>query len=117
MTLDELDRLAAEKVMIWSCGPYYGDELPITGWFSPQGQMMSHYYAWQPTRNIAQAWECSEKIEHDRLIFIRPPAKAGTWKVKFAFGPYGARYLEAEGAFATEAIVRACLKAKGVEIE
>ena len=116
-TLEELDRLAAGKVMGWTIkvsteGVKYWD--PV--WLG-----VSH---WQPTRNIAQAWECWQKIL-DSVEFcccsISYPVGEG-WEVSLTkmlsdehkpviiVGGQG-RYENA-----SEAIVRACLAAKGVEL-
>ena len=102
MTLDELDRLAAEKVMGWY--------LVFGGWFpepdSRSKLIMSIHY-WQPTRNIAQAWECLEKFK-----YVSIKSYGENWRVWVD---------DSENCFVEEtaplAITKACLKAKGVEVE
>ena len=100
MTLDELDRLAAEKVM------------------DNYGLLLRSDKIWQPTRNIAQAWECLESCIQSELgkpnVWLR---ESGTWTCRFMAWNTLQDLAEADGQSAPEAIVRACLKAKGVELE
>jgi hypothetical protein len=121
MTLDELDRLAAEKVMGWSLqhGVWHDMAQPEPTW-----KMVIDY--WRPTRYIAQAWECLENLRASGYCCINVEFKEGDgWCIWL-------RHLSSshgEGGFdvvmgdpchpftAPEAIVRACLKAKGVEID
>lgn len=105
--LDRLDKLAAEKVMGWIWDPAHdcyldGLSIKATGAESDENH-------WQPTRNIAQAWECLEKLD-----------EIG-WNVSFGYSGYKAvimtdNWIEESAETAPLAIVRACLKAKGVEI-
>jgi len=101
--LDRFDRLAAEKIMGWN---YEG--------LSPRAKG-----DWKPTRNISQAFECLDKLNPyafnlqraDGEYFVSLVIEFGE---KFLFVPemgvLGAYYT------APETIVRACLKAKGIEI-
>ena len=100
--LDELDRLAAEKVMgwkevqpgLWDCGQPVLEELD----------------EWQPTRNISHAWQLIEKLS-PRLYTI---AKSDSG--------YDI-YLNEEEIYIQDCetisltIVKACLKAKEENIE
>lgn len=119
--LDGLDRFAAEKIMGWRVipGPLSGGDTPYTMtrlpteiWDGPEIQIQE----WQPTRNISQAWECLEKI---RTGFCEVLFSAGAKKwvcsveVKTTDGWDEFRQ---DAATAPEAIVRACLAAKGVEV-
>jgi hypothetical protein len=109
MTLDDLDKLAAEKVMGWhavhtswcekrveKCG---GKDELFPDWF-----LMPHDF-WQPTRRIEQAWECLEKFGSQTVD--RNGDEWSCWMPG----------IERQCApTAPEAIVRACLRAKGVEV-
>ncbi len=123
MTLDEIDKLAAEKIIGWQNlgGEYHnGDKHPLEpiryGDNSPGGRWWN---VWQPTRNIAQAWELLEKQKFGKYFVImqegdkygcelsRPEEDYPPWVTKET----------AWADTAPEAITRACLKAVGVEIE
>ena len=120
--LEELDRLAAEKVMGWT---YDEDEGEYSdGCHSDELNTSQHVEWWRPTRDIAQAWECWQKIIEFGdfcCCSISYPAGEG-WEVTLTktlsdehkpmiiVGGNG-RYENA-----AEAIVRACLLARGVEI-
>lgn len=119
MTLDELDRLAAEKVMGWKDG-----DMAING----DWHIDLNGNKWEPTRDIAQAWECLDKIENVAQYSISLSkqknlptyAKCSIYmdaELK-QFGIYVAGIIsfKDEGETIPIAIVRACLKAKGVEI-
>lgn len=90
MTLDELDRMAAEKVM--------------------GGQLLCSSPEWQPTRNIAQAWECLDKFKWAEPE-INWSDEQHCWGCTFRKGPRDG-YMECTNT-AAEAIVLACLKAHG----
>lgn len=111
-TLDELDRLAAEKVMgmVWSSIKINASI--FEGWSEPGREYQRLHTPWQPTRNIEQAWECLEKLSAEgwkATIYDGDQAKSCVvFKYADSFHEYG--------KLAPEAIVRACLKAKGVEI-
>lgn len=117
MTLDDLDRLAAEKVMGWQIvkahtqhddGFYYmgGKPSVIEVYDKPKIKVEN----WQPTRNIAQAWECLEKMEGSYNV---------TWNHLHNewFCSLWDKSHTATASTAPEAIVRAVLKAKGVSGE
>lgn len=119
-TLDELDRLAAEKVMgfrlvddwAWEGEKYLEYQVPGSAERTAYEETAP---IWQPTRNIAQAWECLEKFDNWQVE--RSPAPMED--------PYGCTILTKEndvltferGATAAEAITLAALAAKGVEID
>jgi hypothetical protein len=119
--LDKLDVLAAEKVMGWF--PYEhkyrewldgGPGSVPTKYCLKTDDMLSGSFWWQPTRRIEHAWELLKetglmwRIEHEAdyfcmlfipdgdKTFLRPWAKADTLPL---------------------AIVLACLRAKGVNVE
>lgn len=110
--LDRLDRLCATEIMGWV---FVDDRL--TGWGDKEN--LTFYYLlddWQPTRNIAQAWELLEKLEniesiklinYDRqwecIIRIQPPDKI-----------FDVNQFVGLSETAPHAIVLACLKAKGI---
>lgn len=115
MTNDELDRLAAEKIMGWK-GIYLNEF--GSAWILPSsspGCVFKEREDWQPTRNIAQAWDLLEKFKHWSLctglhedtqhtVFCGIGKDIGhiTWEAKAETAPL--------------AIVKACLKAKGIEV-
>lgn len=107
MTLDELDRLAAEKLM-----GFTEDE-----WHThPCGCPTD----WQPTRNISQAWELLEKMREQGWFSSTTELSLDKGKPNWCWGLIykkdgSTRYAEGRGP-APEAIVRACLKAKGIEL-
>ena len=115
-SLDELDRLCAEKVMGW----FYVGILIVNSRKSYQtsdGSVID-FSDWQPTRNIAQAWECLEKISAGYVIRKGPLlyrcllAKADSYEGEEDLGTY-----EGKADFAPLAIVLACLKAVGCEVD
>lgn len=122
MNLDELDKLAAEKIMGWTWFEGHGLWKTNMGYMH-DGELLPYwpkdkairgttetYPRWQPTSNIVQAWECLECIPKRRyrihgnfsstLVVIEPEDDA----------------FHGEGATTPLAIVKACLKAKGVEV-
>lgn len=106
MTLDELDRLAAEKIMEWF-GIYLEDNvwlLPRT----PVGCIFKEREDWQPTRNISQAWELLEKFPEWKLDYEHGNFQA----IIFSNGDmhYG-------NGDAPLAIVKAVLKTRGISID
>lgn len=117
MTLDELDKLAAEKVMGWHlvntawCEARHdisgGKETFFSDWYwMPQ-------LHWQPTRNIAQAWECLEKMGNPFHMSYLPFRGKDVYSLTLLLLD---RDVIEVGPTFSEAIVRACLKAKGVKI-
>lgn len=113
LTLDELDRLCALKVMGWR--EYPG--IP-TKWEQPHNPLNGSYRQmdkdlWQPTRNISQAFEL---IEHSKMWDI-------SFKLERCFDDenyYNCSLLPMVDAnvnaeTASLAITKACLKAVGVE--
>ncbi len=61
MTLDEMDRLVAEKIMGWDLAQKttYGTDGPIILAFEGRGDPTLF---WKPTRDIKQAWEVLESV-------------------------------------------------------
>lgn len=120
MTLDELDRLAAEKVMGWESTCYHWREGTKVKYYKT-GHSYKDKKAWQPTRNIAQAWECLEKLKPDRIFIEGKDKKScnislgGIFSQTYGY-ECGIGFGSKDCDSATEAIVRACLKAKGVEV-
>lgn len=103
MTLQELDRLAGEKIM--------GYKLIMGKWIIDDLGYFNDY--WQPTRNIAQAWQCLEKLNSEYRIFS---SLTGGHYCDVLPDPK-ANWICGYGEQASIAIVRACLMAKGIEIE
>lgn len=104
--LDELDRLAAEKVMGWvptNVHDFYKEKEGDT-------KFVNRDY-WNPTRNISQAFECIEEMADERwLVTLYAGAQdksAVIYRYDHSFHEYGNTL--------PEAIVRACLKAKGID--
>ncbi len=115
MTLDELDRLAAEKVMGWRRELFWpvsdlreDTSKPCEIWYPP-GCTVSQTQP-TPTRNIIQAWECLEKVNLPFDI-----AGTGFGHKHFYCSVFiREEKFEARATSAPEAIIRACLKAKQV---
>lgn len=110
MTNDELDRLAAEKVMGWNISkmPSWGNDGPIILEFEGRGDPSKF---WKPTSDITQAWQCLEKLNPEFLNIMK--TEYGGKKL------YLVEVSEKErgrSEIISEAIVRACLKAKGIEV-
>ncbi len=109
-TLDELDQLAAEHVMEWE----------VILELMPEEQ--THYFFngfeyktqdWQPTRNIAQAWELIAKLATEEW---KSTIYAGHQKQSCVIFKYSESFHE-YGETIEESIVRACLLSKGIEID
>jgi hypothetical protein len=100
-TLDELDKLAAEKIMHFDA---YAE-----GCYAPDG--------WRPTINIEQAFELLEKVgqgkERDYVICNTESNGNTGWRVHLHHSD--ATYSASEFT-APYAITCACLKAVGVEL-
>jgi len=92
--LDALDRRVAEKVMGYPAN--YGGPLNCLNY--------------QPTRDIAQAWQCLEKFQYQALGHHD---KDQVWTVWMY---HGELRVEAQAETASLAICMAALKAKGVEV-
>lgn len=95
--LDRLDRLAAETIIC------------IHDKVTAGAALQEFYDHWQPTRNISQAWQCLEKFD-----------EIG-WNVSFGYSGYKAvimtdNWIEESAETAPRAIVKACLKARGVTV-
>ncbi len=125
LTDADLDRLAATKIMGWK----WSESLFI--WLNLDGTYViapkTNKGPWQPTRNIAQAWELLEKFPHfdieketqkDGVVYY---AASVSYPCRCNELHHDGHYVdldmqEAEAPTAAEAIVRACLKAKGAEV-
>lgn len=107
-SLDELDRL---------CAKYFFPERMVMGdpyIIANQGSHFEHLADWQPTRNISQAWEVLEKFNHPAQG-VRVSKKPGD--IDYSAEIRNCSEDEIYGAHANTAplaIVRACLKAKGL---
>lgn len=113
--LARLDALCATEIM----GFDYSSDDEHHGIWSGSDNCYLEPGDWQPTRNIAQAWEVLEKFDADVNIIKRKDsvgkqAGFGSWtcQIKLGVGWY-----HGLGHTAPEAIVCACLMAKGVDIE
>ena len=129
MTLDELDRLAAIHVMGWRRDDdEHCPSVPL--YIGTNALGLTHEKCsvedWQPTRNIAQAWECWEKIlaeaEYCCADISAPYHEGFEIKMRKHMSSHekGQYDVHVGGCdqyrSAPEAIVRACLKAKGIEV-
>lgn len=114
MTLDDLDRLAAEKVMGWHIDD---PAMLMKRWITNRRDYFTlSTESWKPTRDIAQAWD---------MLLKRIDCGAGPFSVTLNTS-YGIEAkcgwnvvidgicYESWSKTAPEAIVRACLKFKGV---
>lgn len=126
MTLDEMDRLAAEKIMGWKLRTEYQMTIPPrsigNGWLGIEDQKFKYSDSeWQPTRNIAQAFELLDKFPAFQLFTRYPAVKPRCECVVYtAEDPNTARVESisvVEGNTAAEAITKACLKAVGESVD
>lgn len=124
MTLDELDRLAAEKVMGWKLIEVNAGVVGVEEFWEADDGKEIHVLQWQPTTNIAQAWECLEKMkEYVSMIeveYYKMKNNKDDWRcvINIPNGkPHGIDSHICLASNAAEAIVKACLKAKGVSID
>lgn len=102
MTLDELDRLAAEKVM----GYAFDDKFHV--WLTQDGKYVTN--DWCPTRYIEQAWELLEKMGTKfRMLINYHEVNLPSYQV--AIGGH-----EFSEKSAPLAITKACLKAVGEDV-
>lgn len=114
MSDDELNRLIAEKVMGWHVGGYGGEPY----WLNGKGMHAWPIDDWQPTQDIAQAWQVVERMRQLGFDFelqwqdIKPLGQD-------VFASFNAH--EKQGAWEhdvpTLAIVLAALRAMGVEVQ
>ena len=121
MTLDELDRLAAEKLDKLAAIHVMGWTLVTNEWAKNREPLEPRQFTstWKPTRNISQAWECLEKTAIRFKVFrtesfgVYVNLDTQTYHQAKTLGEW--EYHD-EGQSICETIVRACLKAKGVEL-
>ena len=113
MNLREIDRLVAEKVMDWVQGEYAKDKW----YYKKNGQihgMAKFVKDWNPSTNIADAWQVAEKLMKNGLFFN---------VLKWIDGDFVARFenhkvsVKAEAETAPLAICLAALKSVGVEVD
>jgi hypothetical protein len=108
--LNKLDRLAAEHIL----GDTYDDREPYPQWKN----MRLTKEGWQPTRNIAQAWELLERRNFLYQITSSPHSIGVNCKVavkSFKDGCETITSYRADADTAALAITLAALKAKGVQ--
>ncbi len=113
--LDRLDRLTAVHVMGWNDGESLDPERIYEPCYFINNVIMEYVVDWQPTRSVAQAWECLEKAFG---------ASNGNIFFRYNSGPINNEWIvtidnedtnaEAENSSVTLAIVRACLLAVGI---
>ncbi len=111
LSLDDLDKLAAEKIMGWHLP--YGTENDARNYCYKDSDETRE--SWQPTRNIAQAWRILEKFD-DVIKLERIPEADGEWsciidREIYDGLLYSNKRFQKICATAPEAITRACLKA------
>lgn len=116
MTNDELDRLAAEKVMGWT---YVKGEDGSETFGTEYGPIGTD--CWQPTRLIENAWQLLDMMQKDfysscQDILMTSGEYRWCWRLQRR-GIAHPSYFDTSAPTASEAIVRACLKAKGIEIK
>lgn len=109
--LDKLDHLAAEKIMGWFLTDY-GAWVTVTRSTTNKGDDIFHHYKvdYQPTRNIAQAWELLEKLGLNRYRLYKH-SKDFQLVIQTK-----SDFFEAQAETASLAITKACLKAVGVDV-
>lgn len=116
MTDSELDKLSAIHVM----GFHYTKAQLESSDLSDRTCWNDTYHApesWHPTTDISQAWECLEKLDPEQYIFKIWGKSAAGWRCEINRKFYCTQNQVEYAATVPEAIIRACLKAKGVNIE
>lgn len=115
-TLDELDRMAAEKVMGWKAGQ-------LNTWLSEDGYLTRYANEWQPTGNIAQAWEVMEKAtDHFSIITWSQFPESfhnydnGKYEVRIRMKEWPRDVVSIFDNSVPLAITKACLRAAGCEV-
>lgn len=113
MTNEELDRLAAEKIMEIE-GKYRGDGDWVTYDEKTNYTTVTRY---QPTRNIAQAFELLEKLDKNFAVTkLGEPQGEKKYNAKvFVRTEKAVNYSNSDSA--PLAIVLACLRSLGLEID
>ncbi|TCJ98221.1 UNVERIFIED_ORG: hypothetical protein BDK47_1187 [Anoxybacillus amylolyticus] len=105
-----IDRLVAEKVMGWVQGEYAKDK-----WYYKKNEqiqgMAKFINDWNPSTNIADAWQVVEKFE---IVEINRIMDGYSCEITL-FDPFRIRRGEAKTA--PLAICLAALKAVGVDVE
>lgn len=115
--LDRLDRLAAEHCMGWRpMQPNNGNVFPgcYEETFNEGKTWIVAKSNWRPTRDIRQAFECYQAVFETTPTDITLKTFYAAWQCTI-FGD-GCESTSGECATAPEAIVKACLRAKGVEL-
>lgn len=122
MTNEELNRLCATEIMGWCLEGGAWVEV-IRSTIMIGGSIFKVYeHEWSPTKNIAQAWQLLEKL--DRRYFVRKnigyfyngTIYKNLYNVGIARESNRGDEITGEET-APLAITKACLKAKGVNIE
>lgn len=112
MTLDELDRLAAEKIMGWEWRRSVLPEVNLTGYWL-NGRFQGDLY-WQPTRRIDHAFQLLEKFERYTVMTWEWTEESSESKYRAVVGVKGIGVpSEVWAETAPLAITRVCLKAVG----
>ena len=114
--MDELDKLAAEKIMDWKLRKEFQPtgtprEIGESWWSHGDSRFQYLKLEWQPTRNIAQAFELLENQESWAMKF-NPEENLYTVCAEFDGNKH---CMQAETA--PLAITKACLLACGVEVD
>lgn len=119
--LDKLDRLAAEKIMGWTAEDEEGGlswtfKERATGYYVNKDDdwKWDGWEHWSPTRNIAQAWELLEKFPSYQ-IFCRFGALPKHECVVYTSEDQPLQGVIPSAETAPLSIVKACLRAKGIE--
>lgn len=108
MTLDEMDKLAAEKIMGMVESSIVINDITFYGYAEPGKEYQRLHTRWSPTRNIAQAWELL--ADYDYLV-----SKSKEYRCLLVSKNNGHIYDE-KAETAPLAITKACLNAVGVEV-
>lgn len=119
MNLDDLDKICAEKILGWSLITPNDSRLPLYYKdFDGEWPQVGQY---QPTRNIAQAWDLAEKFDffnlwYDKTNTLLHEAFGGKWECTVVpHRDLNDKRMYEYADTAPLAIVRACLRAKGIE--
>lgn len=112
--LDRLDRLCAEKIMGWAI---HLDEYGNKSYYADGKLHWVCIEDYQPTRDIIWAWELLEKLDLRSIRITR----TATWNVSLLEqfdedGNDAFRTFRSRANSGSLAIVKACLRAKEVDI-
>jgi Phage ABA sandwich domain len=119
MNLREIDRLVAEKVMGWE--PFYddGDLISFVTEFGTLFFSDDDESEWNPTIDIADAWQVVEKLKNTGDVLIAKDFDDNQWEVEITIWQNESihKHFVVKAETAPLAICLAALKSVGVEVD